>query len=90
MHRLGIWLPGEREKWVGWGGGTTTRRDKDRNERFEPRNKNKQSLNPKQQWNSQLGLGCVSSGGGHFLGSLYPLPWLGFHSTHILSNECLF
>lgn len=31
-----------------------TRRDKDRNERFEPRNKNKQFLNPRQQWNSQL------------------------------------
>lgn len=40
-----------RERW------RKTRRDKDRNERFEPRNKNKQLLNPRQQWNSQLGSG---------------------------------
>lgn len=34
-----------------------TRGDKGRNERFEPRNKNKQFLNPRQQWNSQLDSG---------------------------------
>lgn len=37
--------------------GGEARRDKDRNESFEPRNKNKQFLTPKLQWNSQLGSG---------------------------------
>lgn len=33
------------------------KRKQGRNERFEPRNKNKQFLNPRQQWNSQLDSG---------------------------------
>lgn len=41
-------------------GGPETRRDKDRNERFQPRNKNKQ-LNPRQRWNPSWALGRVSS-----------------------------
>lgn len=35
-------------------------------------------------------LDCVSFGRGHFLGSLYLLPWLGLHSTRFLSNQRLF
>lgn len=37
--------------------GGETRGGRGRNERLVPRNKNKQSLTPKQQWNSQMGSG---------------------------------
>lgn len=67
-----------------------TRRDKGRNERLEPRNKNKQFLNPRQQWNSQLDSGLCFIWWRTFSGQPLSAPLAGFLSTHILSNQCLF
>lgn len=83
LCRGGPWLTGEGDRGE-------TRRGRDRNEWFMPRSKNKQFLTRKQQWNPRRALDCVSFGGGHFLGSLFVLLCLGFHSTEVSSSQHVF
>lgn len=81
----GLWLPEGREREKKKKGGEGERRDKDRNERIEPRSKNKQSLNPGQQWNSQLGSGLCFIPRRTFSGQPFSTPLAAFSQhPHLL------